>query len=192
MVEALAVLIDQIPEVIPLTDQHFLAFLSELLKMSSVADGEMSDTNLVGHVVDRNGFAVFVEEKSSSSKDAKFSSCSAHASALFLRRECILSINDANIVICEELPCGVQLRVSSISLLQAVIKGHPNQFFDAETSTPIGKIDAREPMDYSRYHFACLLGYLLYSFSFSPSKEILGPTLSACSFDPWFAAHLKL
>lgn len=36
-IEALAVLIDRIPELISITDQHLLAFLSELLKMASIA-----------------------------------------------------------------------------------------------------------------------------------------------------------
>jgi transformation/transcription domain-associated protein len=139
-VEALAVIVDQVPEVIPLTDQHLLAFLSELLKMSSVADGEMSDANLVGYVVDKNGYAVSAQQKPSSSKDANSPVCSEHASGLFLRRECILRTGDKQMVITEELPPGVQLRVSSICLLRSVIRGHPDAFFDAESATPIGKL----------------------------------------------------
>lgn len=138
-VEALSVVIFQVPEVIPLTDQHLLAFLSELLKMSSVADGEMSDPNLVGFVVDKNGFAVSVQQKPGSGKDPKTTGCSLHASSLFLRQGCILTTPGAKIVLSEELPCGVQLRVSSICLLRSVIRGHPDAFFDAEPSTPIGK-----------------------------------------------------
>ncbi|MGK3758804.1 MAG: hypothetical protein ACI8RD_011121, partial [Bacillariaceae sp.] len=57
-VEALSVLVDQVPDLIQLEDQHLLAFLSELLKMASVADGEMTDTNLIGSVVDRNGYVL--------------------------------------------------------------------------------------------------------------------------------------
>ena len=36
-IEALAVIIDSVPELISVTDQHLLAFLSELLKMASIA-----------------------------------------------------------------------------------------------------------------------------------------------------------
>jgi hypothetical protein len=136
-VEALAVIVGQLPEIIPLNDQHLLAFLSELLKMSSVADGDMTDSNLVGNVVDKNGFAVPAHEKAS--KDSKGPEPEVPSSALFLRRDCILTVPGAKIVIAEELPCGVQLRVSSISLLRSVIRGHANPFFDAETSTPVGK-----------------------------------------------------
>jgi transformation/transcription domain-associated protein len=140
-VEALSVVIFQVPEVIPLTDQHLLAFLSELLKMSSVADGEMSDPNLVGFVVDKNGFAVSVQQKPGSDKDSKTNGCLQHASSLFLRQGCIVTTSGAKVLLAEELPCGVQLRVSSICLLRSVIRGHPDAFFDAETSTPIGKSD---------------------------------------------------
>ena len=136
--EALSVIIDQLPDVIPLSDQHLLAFLSELLKMSSVADGEMSDQNLSGFVVDKNGFAVSAQQKHPSSKDAKGLVCTPHASSIFLRRGCILSTPNVRIIVAEELPFGVQLRVSSIGLLRSVIRGHPDAFFDAETSTPIG------------------------------------------------------
>ena len=137
-VEALSVIIDQFPDIIPLTDQHLLAFLSELLKMSSVADGEMSDQNLTGFVVDKNGFAVSAQQKNGPSKEPKGLVCSAHASSIFLRRACIVVVDGVQIVINEELPFGVQLRVSSICLLRSVIRGHPNAFFDAEPSTPIG------------------------------------------------------
>lgn len=148
-IEALAVIVDQLPDIIPLNDQHLLAFLSELLKMSSVADGEMTDANLVGNVVDKNGFSFPPDEKPPASKDAKTPDPEIPASALFLRRDCILSLLGAKIVIGEELPYGIQLRVSAISLLHSVIRGHPNPFFDAETSSPVGKYT---------YTLACMEG----------------------------------
>lgn len=141
-VEALAVIVDQLPELIPLDDQHLLAFLSELLKMSSVADGEMTDPNLVGSVVDKNGYAVPAHDSSNSAnKETKTKHHENPSSAIFLRRDCILSLNQSRIYIPRELPSGVQLRVSSINLLRAVIRGHPNPFFDAESSTPIGTFE---------------------------------------------------
>jgi hypothetical protein len=142
-VEALTFIVKESKNVLPLADQHLLAFLSELLKMSSVADGEMSDAALQGYVVDKNGNAVTGSKTSSSANSSgtlKSRLCPSHASALFFRRECILDMHGAKLVIPEELPHGIQLRVSSISLLHAVICGHPDAFFDAEVSTPIGAL----------------------------------------------------
>lgn len=135
-VEALAFVIKEAKSVLPISDQHLLAFLSELLKMSSVADGEMSDPALLG-CVDKNGYTSKPSKANSVSVLASVAFPS-HASALFYRRECILETQDSKYVVPEELPHGVQLRVSSISLLHSVICGHPDAFFDAEVSTPIG------------------------------------------------------
>jgi transformation/transcription domain-associated protein len=136
VVEALAVLVDQLPHLIPLDDQHLLAFLSELLKMASVADGEMNDSSLLGAVVDRNGFVVGTPEQ----RELEVTDSVFRSSSLFLRRDCVITMGEGRVVISEELPPGVQLRVSSIELLRAVIRGHPDPFFDAETSTPVGNI----------------------------------------------------
>ena len=43
-VEALAVIVNEFPSFLSIKDQHFLSFLSELLKMCSVSDGEVSVT----------------------------------------------------------------------------------------------------------------------------------------------------
>jgi transformation/transcription domain-associated protein len=138
VVEGLAVIIKEIPGVIPLSDQHLLAFLSELLKMSSVADGEMSDPTLKDFVVDKNGYTVssFHQPVQGESNSSSYPS---HASALFFRRECVLDVHGRKVVVPEELPAGVQLRVSSILLLHSVIRGYPDAFFDAQTATPVGK-----------------------------------------------------
>ena len=141
-VEAVAVLIDQVPDIIPLSDQHLLAFLSELLKMSSIADGEMSgEMSVGGSVVDKNGFVVPSRNNdSSSNSDTNQASVGSHASAIFLRRGCVLHMTDgAKFVLPEEAPNGVLLRCSSICLLRAVIRAHPDHFFDAESTTPIGE-----------------------------------------------------
>lgn len=137
VVEALAVLTDQLPDLIPLDDQHLLAFLSELLKMSSVADGEMTDSNLAGSVVDRNGFVV-PSSDGPVTNDSETSAVSFRASSLFLRRECVVVVQEGRVVVGAELPLGVQLRVSTIALLRSVIRGHPDTFFDSDTSTPVG------------------------------------------------------
>lgn len=132
VIEGLAVMIKEIPGLLPLSDQHFLAFLSELLKMSSVADGEMSDKTLESCVVDKNGYVGF-------KVGSTVNLYPSHASTLFYRRECAISSKAFNFVIPEELPVGVQFRVSSITLLHYVIRGYTDSFFDAESTTPIGK-----------------------------------------------------
>jgi hypothetical protein len=135
--DALAFLINQIPGLLPLFDQHFLAFLSEFLKMSSIADGEMSDSSLIGYVVDKNGFVVSAQETESTPAATQLSS---HTSSIFLRRECaVKSPNDGPYVaIPEELANGIQLRVSGLRLFRAVIRQHADAFFDADSTTPVG------------------------------------------------------
>lgn len=138
-VEALATVVDQLPSLIPLNDQHLLAFLSELLKMSSVADGEMTDPNLAGSVVDKNGYAIPSNQSAAeANRDSKAKHHETPSSAIFLRRDCILTTTRSRFFLPRESPSGVQLRFSSINLLRAVIRGHSNPFFDAESSTPIG------------------------------------------------------
>jgi len=133
VVEGLAILLQQLPGVLDITDQHVLAFLSELLKMSSVADGEMNDDLLKDFVVDKNGYAAFSPIKASQRYPT-------HSSALFFRRTCALEVGKFSIVLPEELPVGVQLRVSTIVLLHSVIRGYPDTFFDSAPSKPVGKV----------------------------------------------------
>ena len=139
-VEALTVLVDRVPNLIPLEDQHLLAFLSELLKMASVADGEMKDNNLIGSVVDKNGFVLPEHRHHPPKNDTKDIDPTLRPSSLFLRRDCIVTIDGQKLLIGEELPCGIQLRVSSIQLLRSIIRGHPDTFFDSDSSTPVGNI----------------------------------------------------
>ena len=136
-VEALSFIVDKVPGALPLSDQNLLAFLSELLKMFSVADGEMSDSNLAGFIVDKNGFVVFSDD----SKSAKEGRCSSlkHSSRVFLRRECILKIKAARFVIPEEIPASMQLRISALALFRSVIKRHNSTFFDSDNATNIGE-----------------------------------------------------
>jgi len=139
-VEALAMIVHHLPDLIPLNDQHLLAFLSELLKMSSVADGAMTDPNLIGSVVDKNGFAIPVHDSSQvASAETSLKNHEKLASTLFLRRDSIVFIGSSKFFVPGEASNGVQLRASTIRLLHAVIKRHPDPFFDAESSTPVGK-----------------------------------------------------
>jgi transformation/transcription domain-associated protein len=150
VIEGLALLVNEVPSLFPLADQHLLAFLSELLKMSSVADGEMADTTLTNSVVDKNGYVA-------SQSDSNFDQYPSHASALFFRRECVAMAIGKRIVIPEEMPVGVQLRVSSIALLHAVIRGHSNAFFDAETASPVGTYCCFDDLDLVSKPFLTML-----------------------------------
>lgn len=101
--------------------------------MCSVADNEMNDPTLKDSAVDKNGMVDPLP-------DQQKSGYPAHASALFFRRESAIEIPGGTFVLPEELPAGIQLRVSAILLLHSVIRAHPGPFFDAESSTPIGNI----------------------------------------------------
>jgi hypothetical protein len=131
-VEGLATIVKLFPSVFPLTDQHVLTFLSELLKMASVADGDMTDKKLKDIAVDKDGYVP-------SEASADRSLPPKQASSLFYRRECVLAFGDIRIVIPCELPTGVQFRVSSIMLLHSIITHYSDPFFDSDTTTPIGK-----------------------------------------------------
>jgi hypothetical protein len=132
VIEALSTLVDFVPGLLPVADQHLLAFLSEYLKLSSIADGEMADSSIVGYVVDKNGFT-------GKPSPSKYSYGSKHMTGIFLRRECVARLRgDKYILIPEELPLGVQLRVSALRLLNTVIRRHADGFFDADSTTPIG------------------------------------------------------
>lgn len=134
VIEALTTLVDFVPGLLPVADQHLLAFLSEFLKLSSIADGEMSDSSIVGFVVDKNGFTT-------SMSTSRYSRGSSHTTGMFLRRECVARLCGGKFIsIPEELPLGVQLRVSALRLLNTVICRHADGFFDADSTTPIGKL----------------------------------------------------
>lgn len=132
VIEALSTLVDFVPGLLPVADQHLLAFLSEYLKLSSIADGEMADSSIVGYVVDKNGFT-------GKPSPSKYSHGSKHMTGIFLRRECVARLRgEKYILIPEELPLGIQLRVSALRLLNTVIRRHADGFFDADSTTPIG------------------------------------------------------
>jgi hypothetical protein len=126
VVDALAAVIKKFPSFLSVTDQHLLGCLSELLKMSSVADGEMVDEKLKDIVVDKDGYIPTASDYPD------------HSSFLFFRRECVVDLGTVKIVVPAELPSGIQLRVSTIVLLHLVIRTYTDPFFDSEASTSIG------------------------------------------------------
>lgn len=135
VVEALAFIVKLFPSTFSLSeDQHFMSFLSELLKMASVADGEMADKALADCVVDKNGYASTMVKG-----DVGTPSFPSHASSVFLHRECIIDVKNGRLVCVEELPAGAQMRVSAIVLFHVVIQEYTDTFFEAEASNPVGK-----------------------------------------------------
>ena len=100
-------------------------------------DGEMTDQNSTSPVVDRDGF-VYQPHEVPRNRDARSLESTIRPSSLFLRRYCVVRSNDAKFLIEEELPPGIQFRVSSVVLLRSIIRGYPDAFFDAESTTPVG------------------------------------------------------
>ena len=148
IVEGLAFLITCFPGVLPLTDQHLLAFLSELLKMLSIADDIVGDTSNVsiGVAVDRNGCVCKTSlantELGKVALEQPSPPTPVHASKVFLRKEmalrCCLEPSSPDIIVPPELPMGVQLRATALALFRAVVKNHPAIFFNAESNSPAG------------------------------------------------------
>ena len=138
VVDACAYILDRAPKLIPIADQSLLAFLSELLKMISIADGEFSDP-CFGSVVliDKNGFAVNNGGDSTSQNMSGM-----HASSVFLRKAIVLEDDSfgGRIQIPQELPLGIQLRVSTLLLFRALIRGFADEFYDADPQSKIGNI----------------------------------------------------
>jgi hypothetical protein len=134
--DALAFLIQEVPSLVPLSDQHLLASLSEFLKMASIGDGEMKDANMSGYVVDKNGFVASAQDRESQVTNQ----LSTHTCDVFLRRECAVKSpgKGSYVIIPEDVPPGVQLRVSGLRLFHAVIRQHTDEFFDADSATPVG------------------------------------------------------
>jgi len=158
VVDALAFIVQEAPSLIPLSDQRLLETVSELLKMAAVADGVIVEKKVdpvsKGIYIDRNGHAVAMNRDIEILDNNKMRSGPVtHASSIFLRKEFILDENATGgvgkICVPPEIPLGVQLRLSSLLLFRAIIKRHNDAFFDAASSTPIGKVIARRTWRYS-------------------------------------------
>jgi hypothetical protein len=89
--------------------------------MLPVGDEDMTDAALKVHTIDKDGYAA-------SELEIDQSTIPRHSSRL----ESVVNIDNKTIAIPEELPAGVQLRVSTIVLLHSVICNHSDHFFDAE------------------------------------------------------------
>ena len=142
VIEALSFVVDCIPGLISISDQQLVGFLSEFLKMGSIVDGEMTDSSIIAQFADKNGYTTSTQGGVSASAPLQPNILLPQASSIFLRQECVARSGNKGIyfIIPEELPNGIQLRVSALRMFRALIRRHADDFFDAEPSTPVGNI----------------------------------------------------
>ena len=137
-VDACAFILDRAPKLVPIGDPNLLAFLSELLKMISIADGEFSDPGFGSVVlINKHGYAV-----NDGGEPMGHSNTRIQTSSVFLRRTIVLEDKSfgGRVQVPAELPLGVQLRVSTLLLFRGLIRGFPDQFYDADSQSKIGNI----------------------------------------------------
>lgn len=144
-IETFAYVMKRSPGLVALSDNQVLRFISELLKMLSVADGEMAyDSISHSVIIDKDGFRPRSERNDSMVN--KFSSLS-HASGLFLREEFVMEdpYICGNIVVPAALPIGIQYRVSALVLFRNILQLHSNVFAEAEANSSIGEFRFSAP-----------------------------------------------
>ncbi len=141
-IEAFTFIAKEDSKLLPLSENLVLIFFSELLKMMSVADGEMTSESISNAVIiDKDGYSPKSESRQSGCTIDAHSSLS-HASGIFMRDEYVLEVAGLGcIVVPPGLPTGVQFRVSSLILFHTVLKAHSDTFFEADPSSSIGKSD---------------------------------------------------
>jgi hypothetical protein len=139
-IEAFTFIANQDPKLLPLSENLVLVFFSELLKMMSVADGEMTSESISNAVIiNKDGYSPKSEKQRNNCMISPHSSLS-HASGIFLRDKYSIKANGIGcIVVPTELPISVQFRVSSLILFHCVLKAHGDTFFDADPKSSIGK-----------------------------------------------------
>lgn len=133
--------------------------------MVSIADGDMKDDDFGSVVlVDKNGWAVTSDGESPNGQSKK----NLQTSSLFLRKSFVIEDEafPARIEVPAELTYGVQFRVSALFLFRGVIRGFPDEFYDADEKSKIGNI---------RPHVVALLFRSLVS----ESEEIASTSASA-------------
>lgn len=139
-IEAFTFIAKEDSKLLPLSENLVLVFFSELLKMMSVADGEMTSESISNAVIiNKDGYSPKSESRQSGCTVDPHSSLS-HASGIFMREEYELSVCGlGRIVLPTGLPIGVQFRVSSLILFHIVLKAHSDAFFEADPSSSIGE-----------------------------------------------------
>jgi transformation/transcription domain-associated protein len=137
-IECFTFVLKHSPESLPVLDNHVLVFISESLKMMSVADGEMTSES-ISHstIVDKDGFNPRV---SRTNNMLSYSSKISHATGLCLREGFdIVFSSGFRMHVKPELPVAVQLRVSSLELFHELLHQNSEDFLDADSSSSIGK-----------------------------------------------------
>lgn len=139
-IETFSFIVKHDPKLLPLSENLVLVFFSELLKMMSVADGEMTSESISNAIIiNKDGYSPIAEKQTKNCMINPHSSLS-HASGIFLRDGYDhLSRGIGSIVMPPALPVGIQFRVSSLILFHSVLSAHSDAFFDADPSTSIGK-----------------------------------------------------
>jgi len=139
-IETFAYIVNKAPTLVPISDNIVIIFLSELLKMMTVADGEMESESISNAVIiNKDGYSPVPERTDSTIGKSSYLS---HATGIYLRDECIMDGEYlcGRILVPAELPLGIQFRVSSLILFRSTINAHTNAFFNADTNTSIGNI----------------------------------------------------
>lgn len=137
-IDAVAFILTKFPKLLPITDTKLQAFVSELLKMISIADGALSDPSFGSIVlIDKDGFAVNSDGEATSRPRSN-----VRPSSVFLRKSFVLEDETygGRIQVPAELPLGIQLRVSTLQLFRGLITGWPDEFYDAGSDSSIGNI----------------------------------------------------
>lgn len=136
-IECFTYILKHSPESLPVLENHVLVFISESLKMMSVADGEMTSES-ISHsiIVDKDGFNPRV---SRTNYMLRYCSKISHATGICLREGFdIVFSNGFSMHVKPELPVAVQLRVSSLKLFHELLHQNSEEFLDADSTSSIG------------------------------------------------------
>ncbi len=141
-IETFSFIAKYVPALLPLSENLVLVFFSELLKMMSVADGEMTSESISNAIIiNKDGYNPNAEKQRNSCMVNTHSSLS-HATGIYLRDEYnVMTPGIGCIVVPNELPIVIQFRVSSLILFHYVLRAHSDTFFDADPTSSIGKLE---------------------------------------------------
>lgn len=125
--------------------------------MISIADQHVSDPKFGSCVlIDKNGLAV--KEDGTQMSHHIFT---VQPSSLFLRKSMVLEDESfgGRIEVPAELTQGVQLRVSTLQIFEGIIRGNPDEFYDALPESNIGNLRPHVSLSLvlSLYTFICEL-----------------------------------
>jgi transformation/transcription domain-associated protein len=139
-IEAFNFTIMHAPDVLSLSDNHTIIFLSELLKIMSVGDGEMTSESIPSScIVDKDGLHPKV-----SMNGCMIDKMSplTHSTSIFLRGAFTIVQGEGiyRAKIDGDLPVGVRYRVATLQLFGKILKENTNHFLEAEPTSSLGNI----------------------------------------------------